>query len=56
MLSDVDMERRIVRNGRLTLGVNDVEEAMNSVTDAAAIMGGYVVSSYKYEEEAAIFR
>lgn len=51
MLSDIDIERRIVRNGRMTLEVDDVSEAMDRVTDIAAIMGGYVVSSYKYEDE-----
>ena len=51
MLSDIDVERRIVRNGRLTLEVDEVDEAMDRVTDVAAIMGGYVVSSYKYEDE-----
>lgn len=50
-LSDVDIERLIIRNGRLTLEVDEVDEAMNQVNDIAAIMGGYVVSSYKYENE-----
>jgi len=49
-----DIERRIIRNGRMTLEVDDVIEAMNSVEDVAAIMGGYVVSSYKYENEEGI--
>ncbi len=49
--SDVGIERLIVRNGRLTLEVDDVSEAMDRITDVAAIMGGYVVSSYKYEDE-----
>jgi len=53
-LSDVDIERLIVRNGRLTLEVDKVEEAMDRVTDIAATRGGYVVSSYKYESEEGI--
>ncbi len=53
-LPDGDIERLIVRNGRLTLEVDEVEEAMDRVTDMAAIMGGYVVSSYKYESEEGI--
>ncbi len=51
MSSDVDVERLIIRNGRLTLEVEEVGEAMDKVTDIAAITGGYVVSSYKYENE-----
>lgn len=49
-----DIERRIIRNGRMTLEVDDVIEAMSRVEDVAAIMGGYVVSSYKYENEEGI--
>jgi hypothetical protein len=49
-----DIERRIIRNGRMTLEVEDVIDAMNRVEDVAAIMGGYVVSSYKYENEEGI--
>ena len=49
--SNVDVERLIIRNGRLTLEVEEVGEAMDKVTDIAAIIGGYVVSSYKYENE-----
>lgn len=50
-LSDGDTERLIVRNGSLTLEVDEVEEAMDKITDIAAVIGGYVVSSYKYEVE-----
>ena len=46
-----NMERRIIRSGSITLEVEDVIEAINRVEDVAAIMGGYVVSSYKYENE-----
>ena len=53
-ISDFDIERLIVRNGNLTLEVDKVVEAMDNVTDIAAIMGGYVVSSYKYEDEEGI--
>jgi hypothetical protein len=51
VLSDGDIERRIVRSGRMTLQVEDVVEAINKIEDVATLMGGYVVSSYKYEEE-----
>ncbi len=54
VLPDGEIERRIVRNGRMTLEVEDVIEAMNRVEDIAAIMGGYVVSSYKYENDEGI--
>jgi hypothetical protein len=50
-LSDGDTERLIVRNGSLTLEVDEVEEAMDKIADIAAVIGGYVVSSYKYEVE-----
>ena len=53
-LTDGDIERLIVRNGRLTLEVDEVVEAMDKITDIAAIIGGYVVSSYKYEGEEGI--
>jgi len=53
-LSDVDIERLIVRNGRLTLEVEKVNEAIDRITDIAAILGGYMVSSYKYEDEEGI--
>lgn len=52
--SDVDIERLIIRNGRLTLEVDEVGEAMDRITDMAAILNGYVVASYKYEYEEGI--
>jgi hypothetical protein len=42
-----DIDRKIVRTGYITLEVNDVTEAMNSVITIAKTLDGYVVSSNK---------
>ena len=50
-MDDVDIERRIVREGHITLIVKDVVESMDVIATIANGMGGYVVSSYKYEND-----
>ena len=42
-----DIDRKIVRNGYMTLEVNDITEAVVSITGVANGLGGYVVSSSK---------
>ena len=49
--ADADIDRKIVKTGYLTLEVEDVAEAMNGVAAAAKELGGYVVSSTKYEND-----
>jgi len=49
--ADADIDRKIVKTGYLTLEVEDVAEAMNGVAAAAKELGGYVVSSTKYESD-----
>ena len=44
-------ERKIIKTGDITLEVEDIVEAMDEVVEVANELGGYVVSSYKYEEE-----
>ncbi|MCK4221634.1 MAG: DUF4349 domain-containing protein [Dehalococcoidia bacterium] len=45
------IERKIVKTGYITLEVEDVAEAMDEVAAVADELHGYVVSSYKREEE-----
>ena len=42
-------ERKIVKTGYITLEVEDIAGTMNKITDLADDLGGYVVSSRKYE-------
>jgi hypothetical protein len=42
-----DIDRKIVRNGYITLEVNDITAAITGVTAVANDLGGYVVSSNK---------
>lgn len=49
--NEADIDRKIVKTGYLTLEVEDVAEAMNGVAAAAKELGGYVVSSTKYESD-----
>jgi hypothetical protein len=42
-----DIDRKIVRNGYITLEVNDITVAITGVTAVANDLGGYVVSSNK---------
>lgn len=44
-------ERKIIKTGYITLEVADVAETMGKVAEVADELGGYVVSSHKYEEE-----
>ena len=43
-----DLERKIIKNGNISIEVDNVIETMNSVTDIAEALGGYVVSSNKH--------
>lgn len=45
------VERKIVKTGHITLEVADIAETMGKVAEVAGELGGYVVSSHKYEEE-----
>jgi methyl coenzyme M reductase subunit D len=45
------IERKIVKTGHITLEVEDVAETMGKVAEVADELGGYVVSSHKYERE-----
>lgn len=42
-------ERKIVKTGYITLEVEDIAGTMDNITDLADDLGGYVVSSRKYE-------
>jgi len=44
-------DRKIVKNGYLTLEVTDIAEAMDGVAEVADELGGYVVSSDKHERD-----
>jgi len=48
------VERKIVKTGQITLEVADIAETMGKVAEVADELGGYVVSSHKYEEERGI--
>lgn len=48
------VERKIIKTGYITLEVEDVAETMGKVAEVADALGGYVVSSHKYEEERGI--
>jgi len=45
------IERKIIKTGHITLEVVDIAETMGKVAEVADELGGYVVSSHKYEEE-----
>ena len=47
-------ERKIIKTGYITLEVEDIAETMGKVAEVADALGGYVVSSHKYEEERGI--
>ena len=49
--SEETVERKIVKTGHITLEVEDIGEAMDKVAEVADELGGYVVSSHKYERE-----
>lgn len=44
-------DRKIVKEGSITLEVEDIAETMDEVAEMADELNGYVVSSYKYEYE-----
>jgi len=44
-------DRKIVKEGSITLEVEDIAKAMRAVADLAEELEGYVVSSYKHEYE-----
>jgi len=44
-------DRKIVREGSITLEVEDIAETLDEVAEMANELNGYVVSSYKYEYE-----
>jgi uncharacterized membrane protein YdfJ with MMPL/SSD domain len=44
-------DRKIVKEGSITLEVEDIARAMDEVAEMADELNGYVVSSYKYEYE-----
>jgi len=48
------VERKIIKTGQITLEVEDIAETMGKVAEVADALGGYVVSSHKYEEERGI--
>lgn len=49
--AEIDTERKIVKNGRITLEVESVVDAMDEIAGIADELGGYVVSSDKYETD-----
>jgi hypothetical protein len=49
--SQADIDRKIVKNGYLTLEVNDITEAITDVARVAKELDGYVVSSNKQGDE-----
>lgn len=49
--ADIDTERKIVKNGRINLEVESVVDAMDEIAGIADELGGYVVSSDKYETD-----
>ena len=51
---EINMERKIVKTGNMTLEVEEIAEAMDEVAGIADELGGYVVSSHKYEMEETI--
>ena len=48
---EITIERKIVKTGNMTLEVEEIGEAMDKVASIADELGGYVVSSHRYEEE-----
>jgi len=48
---DLNIERKIVKSGRISLEVESVVTAMDEIASIADELGGYVVSSDKYETD-----
>jgi hypothetical protein len=49
--SPAGVDRKIIRNGNITIEVEIIAKAIDDVTALATELGGYVVSSNKYEQE-----
>jgi hypothetical protein len=49
--AELTEDRKIVKEGSITLEVEDIAEAMDEVAEMADELNGYVVSSYKHEYE-----
>jgi len=52
---EASIDRKLVKTGQLTLEVDDIVEAMDSVAGIAGELDGYVVSSSKHERENRVF-
>ena len=52
--SELTEDRKIVKEGSITLEVEDIAETMDEVAEMADELNGYVVSSYKHEYERGI--
>jgi len=48
---EMNIERKIIRNGYLTLEVDDVAGDITQIAEVAGELGGYVVSSHKHEDD-----
>jgi hypothetical protein len=49
--AELTEDRKIVKEGSITLEVGNITETINEVAEMADELNGYVVSSYKYEYE-----
>ncbi|MGD0352937.1 MAG: DUF4349 domain-containing protein [Dehalococcoidia bacterium] len=54
-VSTTDMDRKIVKNGNMTLEVNDITAALTGVAAIATDLNGYVVSSNKSGDKDATY-
>jgi hypothetical protein len=46
-----DLERKIIKNGRISIEVNNVINAIDDITTITKELGGYIVSSNKYSND-----
>ena len=51
MPDEINVERKIIRNGYLTLEVDDIAGTITQIAEVADELGGYVVSSRKHEDD-----
>jgi hypothetical protein len=51
LTAELTEDRKIVKEGYMTLEVEDIAEAMDKIAEIADELNGYVVSSHKYEYE-----
>jgi len=51
LTAELTEDRKIVKEGYMTLEVEDIAEAMDKIAEMADELNGYVVSSHKYEYE-----